>query len=390
MLHRLYPLVYLGILLLYALLVLPDVTSQNLDLTHHLRNIGVITLLFVFLHAQSAGTTASDGEPTVAPSQPARRMLAVAGLVVMAMLGVGVVNYIVNPFGLYPTDNFEPVVVNSRNLKADLYEATSPTPEIVVLGSSRSIPVDPAYIEAQTGQPAFNAAVTGGVPRDFLAFLRFMLALDKAPQTFIVGLSVDQLTLDYVPLEPDRLAPYVAADSSIISDVIYQADNLFSLQQAEASVSSLLREREGLPDAPEYITFEANSMGYFNDPRPLDEAVAETLSGWIDYFDGKDLNPTAMNYLRLFLESCQQHDIDVVIYIAPYHPAVIDVLDEEYERLQAAYLEVLAGWQAELDFTVYDFSDPASAGITGAMFYDAGHPNPDGNQQILNAIFDDL
>ena len=48
-------------------------------------------------------------------------------------------------------------------------------PEIVVLGSSRMMQVDPKQIEAITGKRAFNFAVPRARPLDFLTQVRFMV-----------------------------------------------------------------------------------------------------------------------------------------------------------------------------------------------------------------------
>ena len=43
----------------------------------------------------------------------------------------------------------------------------------------------------RTGRPAFNASLHGGVPEDYLAFLRYMASLDKLPKLLIVPMSVE-------------------------------------------------------------------------------------------------------------------------------------------------------------------------------------------------------
>lgn len=375
--------VYIGFLLAYGLAMLPDITSETVDLATHLRNVGVMTVLFVYIFARYA-ESAESVETRHAMSLPVK-VIVLAGALAGSFMAL---NYAVNPFGLYATTNYEPIVVNSRNQKVEIYEALPTPPDVVIMGSSRSFAVPPQYITQQTGLTAFNASVTGGVPRDFVAFTNFMIAQGHIPSTLIVGLSVDQLTLDYVPLEPDRLAEYVEGARSIPGEVVYELDNLFSLEQTEASLSVLLRENEEHKDEPLYFQFDPDGMGYFNETRALEQAVTDYLEGWRHYFDGKELNPAAMGYVKQLLDICQEHGIHLILYIAAYHPRVVEMYppDHNYWRLQSEYLAALQAWQQDYDFTVYDLTDLDSYGGTDQLFYDASHPNEEGNRRMLDVI----
>lgn len=385
--------VYLGFLCAYALFIAPETDSQHVEFTAHLRNLGAMSVLFVLIFSAYA-----DGQSAPLPGDaPVRRLwhamsLRIILLVLILAGGILALNYVVNPFGLYATTNYAPIVVNSRNQKVEFYEALPTPPAIVIYGSSRSFAMPPRYITQQTGRPAFNASVTGGVPRDFVAFTRFMIERGTLPDVLIVGLSVDQLTLDYVPLEPDRLAAYVESERNPVSAAVYELDNLFSLEQTEASLAVLLREGEDHPDEVVYYQFDPDGMGYFNESRPLEQAVADYLEGWRHYFDGKELNPAAMDYLRQLLDICQQHHIQVVIYIAAYHPRVVEMYPpgHDYWRLLDEYRAALTAFEREYDFTWYDFTTLDSYGGTDQLFYDASHPNEEGNRRMLDVILRDL
>src|SRR5262245_33156091 len=99
-------------------------------------------------------------------NQPARGagwLLAWVGLAAVPLLAlVAGLNYLVNPLMIYSTRLFQPIVLHSRSEKMLLYRAAEPPPEIVVLGSSTSFTMAPAFIRERTGRPAFNASLHGG------------------------------------------------------------------------------------------------------------------------------------------------------------------------------------------------------------------------------------
>src|SRR5262245_62939179 len=125
-----------------------------------------------------------------------------------------------------------------------LYRTAQPPPEMVVLGSSSSFTMSPAYISQRTGRPAFNASVHGGVPEDYLAFLRYMASIDKVPKVLIVPLSVElvrpNLPTGFEPHNP--LKPYLDRTSS---RPLEELRWLFTLEQTRASFRLLAAERRG-------------------------------------------------------------------------------------------------------------------------------------------------
>ncbi|MGH7410755.1 MAG: hypothetical protein ACREJ6_06825, partial [Candidatus Methylomirabilis sp.] len=166
--------------------------------------------LFAFLFVRALRTAENP------PVRSARWLLARIGLTATLVLFlVATLNYLVNPFGIYSTRLFEPLVLHSRAEKVRLYRAAQPQPEIVVLGSSSSFTMSPVYIRERTGRPAFNASLHGGVPEDYLAFLRYMASIDKLPKLLIVPMSVElvrpNLPTGFEPHNP--LRPYLERES---------------------------------------------------------------------------------------------------------------------------------------------------------------------------------
>src|SRR3954465_808069 len=69
-----------------------------------------------------------------------RRFLA---LLVGLLAAIGLLNYLVNPEGIYAPKRVPPVTWNVRAQKADLLSKAEPKPEALLFGSSRLMTIQP-------------------------------------------------------------------------------------------------------------------------------------------------------------------------------------------------------------------------------------------------------
>ena len=83
-------------------------------------------------------------------------------------------NAVVDPYGTLGTGLFPTVTPQDSSTKVQLLEALKQPPQVVVLGSSRAMRIEPSYIAQKTGLRSFNAAVRSGTPLDAWAFANFI------------------------------------------------------------------------------------------------------------------------------------------------------------------------------------------------------------------------
>ena len=62
-------------------------------------------------------------------------------------------------------------IASDRMQKTDLIEKLKAPPEVIILGGSRALRFDPAYLKKRTALTGFNAAVTGARPEDAWALV---------------------------------------------------------------------------------------------------------------------------------------------------------------------------------------------------------------------------
>jgi hypothetical protein len=303
-------------------------------------------------------------------------------------------NLFVNPFGTYGTHVFEPIILTSRRPKLNLYEHRNPAPAIVVLGSSRSFSMEPSYIEARTSRPAFNAAMHAAGPQDYLDMARCYAAKGRFPSTLIVGLGVEQLITEPVTIERhDPLASCSGRDGESLSAFLRAYRGLFTLEETWASLRLFVLDLKGARPAPLY-RFAADGAIQSIKPRPLDQAVDESLSGnWQpSEFDRDSLNSKRVEQMRQLLELCRDRGARVIVYLPPYHPRATAryLRESRFASLRALVLGQLGAWTSQYPVRFYDFTELSSFGGRDDMFYDASHPREDAFRLMVDRMLADL
>jgi len=352
------------------------------DVDISIRLLGLALFTFLFVRA----LLVSESQPV----RSARWLLATVGLAALSLLGmVAGLNYALNPFGLYATRLFEPIVLHSRAEKMRLYRLAEPPPDIVVLGNSSGFTMPPAYITEMTRRTAFNASLHGGGPEDYLAFLNYMVSIGKVPKLLIVMLSVEQarpnLPTGFEPHDP--LQPYLERSSR---HLLAGARWLLTLDQTLASIRVLMAEARGRP-APHY-RFDADGWGHFATAEAPPEQLVDTYlaKGWgPELFRFRALDSDQLAYFRRFLERARHLGVKVVVYVPPLHPRAVSLYDRETNlpALRTELLERLHAWQAEgLIAAAYDFSRVESFGGQAGEFHDLAHPTAEASRRMLDVM----
>jgi hypothetical protein len=341
--------------------------------------------LFALLFVRALRTTENP------PVRSGGWLLARVALAAVPLLAlVAGLNYLVNPLGIYSTRFFEPLVLHSRTEKMRLYRAAQPPPEIVVLGSSSSFTMSPVYIRERTGRPAFNASLHGGVPEDYLAFLRYMASLDKLPKLLIVPLAVElvrpNLPTGFEPHNP--LRPYLDRESR---DLLEGARWLLTLEQTRASLRLLAAEKKGRP--PSHYRFDADGLARFAETgAPLEKIVDAYLATkeWGPSLYGfRDLDEAQISYFRQFLTLARRLDVKIIVYVPPLYPRAFAFYERETNlpALRAQLVEHLRAWQADgLIAAVHDFTRVESFGGDAAEFHDLAHPTAAASRRMLDLM----
>ena len=190
-------------------------------------------------------------------------VLVLALVTALLMGGVLALNVVADPYGSVGTHLFPTVTTSDRTVKADRIEALKQPPDLVVLGSSRSMRYEPSYLEKKTGLKTFNAGVNGiGGSADTWAMTQFVHEVwPDAHPAYLWLVDVES----FVPFEVQartanepRLAKYVGAATAgkgpvELAKAIWQnRTTLFSLDTAKDSVRLLLYKDKAKNEQSKY------------------------------------------------------------------------------------------------------------------------------------------
>ena len=355
-------------------------------LVENVRLWGLIGFALLFV----AAVARPHFQAVKASSPIAIRRFAICVLLSAALIAVA--NYIVNPFGVYPTHFFEPIGNISREVKLRLLEQYPAVPQYVVLGSSRSLNISPAEIQRETGQAAFNAGVYSGRPRDFYAIALYLEQQHRLPKVFIVGLGMEQVSADTDTIPKfeyvDPLDKYVPEEAP--------SPSLLSVEQTLATFRILAYTVGRRPPtnfllATNSGVFLPNGMQSQKQSAQMTEQTAMDILRHDPTING-NVSERQMGYFKSFVELCKRYNITLIVYFPPYHPVLLAHYEQNtpFPQLKQAVTVRLNDLQKRYPFAFYDFTDVKSFGGDSTFMYDSIHSNDAGSQKILKIIMHDL
>lgn len=298
----------------------------------------------------------------------------------LMLVGIALLNFLVNPMGIYPTKLFPTATWNTRDMKAELLDRASPKPQALILGSSTAMKVAPAEVERLTGLPTFNAAVAGALAEDYYFMLRYAVERAHAdPKLVIIGVDVEAFhnhrPMDETLLESKALRYLFPRNELLLGWKRFY--KLFTLQQLRLSVRSLrlrtLVKTHLEPDG--YLRYDVHEAERARGHYDLDSKVEEGAGAWLDHYSGyTGISAERQEYLEATLRYCHERGIKVVLFVTPLHPRVVAAIESKgYGDRKKEVLAMLGRVSKEWNVPVYDFSSIESFGGNPAWFYDGAH-----------------
>jgi hypothetical protein len=303
-------------------------------------------------------------------------------------------NMTVNPYGIYPFKCINPVVWMDRREKLELLRECPEKPELIVLGSSRMMRVDPRVLQPEVGLRGFNLAVNHARTEDFLALLRYcVLKLEINPKIVIVGLDIHAFRGFY---QSDNLLEYYPELSYYIEnerrDPLWFSLNVnwikftkgLSFHQTEMSARAVQRYFSRGPwkssvifDNQGTLIFNASEEGTADslDSNRLTKALAKATTSYnLDFSGFGGISESRTEYFRMMAAFCRSRNTHLIAVLLPYHPNLIKNLkDTEFERLNAEWNSQMRKLATEEGVTLVDAQDIESFGGDPGMFFDEIH-----------------
>ncbi len=274
-------------------------------------------------------------------------------------------------------------------------------PDVVILGSSRTLLIKPEYLE---NQPTFNNSVSGASIEDLVAIYQMYKARNMLPKKIILG--IDPWTFNKNNGQK-RWQSLMNEYYSFFNEKKDTKAGLYTKNKKYAELLSPSYFQSSLKNIPAIIHGNRNpkpttethnkantkltdgSLVYSEEYRDasasdIEAKVKTYLSGsiyGIEKFDS--LSTKAIESFNLLIKDIQVNNIEIIFFLAPYHPIVYDAISKNYQMVIKAEEYVLK-YSAINNIKVYGSFDPGKAGLIKSDFYDGMHCKENAIKTILN------
>lgn len=318
-------------------------------------------------------------------------------MVVAFMSCIMAVNWYVDPTGVTGRETPYTVADNTevREVKLNMIDDIDDAPDVLVLGSSRSMKLDPKVIKREAGVSAFNAAVSGGVNRDFNLYARYAhKRWDELPH-LVIGITNDTFRDDDTnTLVTDQRLLGLLDERQRLQERVASIPELASMGTFKLSLKAVMHGPVAQAQASQVqddsdravrnqrSSYRKDGMQLF-DPiftGTLDERVDKQMRNFIkgafapmDTFTGVSAGGnTALSDLIRFAN--EQGD-EPVLWLTPFQPDAAQLLaDTTWQQRDMNMRRQLDRMRASgLRFQVIDLTDPASFSGTREDWHDGIH-----------------
>jgi hypothetical protein len=328
-----------------------------------------------------------------------RKFVARFVLLLLALVAViGLLNFLVNPEGMYATRLLPPVTWNTRPAKAELLAKDQPKPEALLLGSSRVMTIPPAEIERRTSLRTFNAGVNAAYTEDFYVLLRY--AVERAgvrPKLVLIGLDAEAFH-DHEPeneylSQPNELASFLIKKEA--KDAEWRRfTTLWTVYQTKLSFVSLYDRLGG--KKINAVDFDANGAMQ-QDPWLRQQAkgnydlgahIAGTAKEYTPRYQSfTGVSADRLEYFAATLRYAREHGARVIVFATPIHPQLEQTLASYGYEQRKSDVYAAARAVAEREGAEFvDLSAPASFGGAPGHFYDGVHLDAYNADRLIGAV----
>ena len=305
---------------------------------------------------------------------------------------------LVNPRGVFPWQAFPQPLPNYRARKLAVLAATAGDFGGLVLGSSRSMKLDPVVLQARTGLRYFNLAMLGADPEDYPAVWRYYLQKHRAPQALVIGIDLNGFSEAEASANFRRNPELIAAlegrarrPVEQLRDLLREAKGELTVDYAKDIGASI---HQAFSPQPENFQFRSDGVLVYN---RFDQAIAagtyDRAARITDCSDRylKELaapDPARLRLVEQVIRDARTKGVRITVFITPHHPSLMSRIDGD--SLFRRYLTDLTGavraWQGAYAVEVRDLSRIESFGGDSADWYDCTHFGAANAARVVDAL----
>ncbi|WP_119420587.1 hypothetical protein [Desertibaculum subflavum] len=357
-----------------------------------------------------------------------RRYLVFAALgAAFTVLVALAVNMIVDPYDVFRLVNIEgfnmrkPAIENQVRF-AKAYQMRALKPEVMVLGNSRvEIGLDTDRRSRETGLRIFNAGLPGSTIYELHRYMQHAVAIGTIKH-IVVALDIFSFNTQLPATQNDFL------ESRLMMRADNQPTPLFDSQRV-TDLFNLFVAWDTVERSIETVSLQHEPRASTRSPSgfdPIDEAdFLQGAGSYAEAFRRKDRNylrrslkrglslqPSAhwprgsIAELEKILALARSADIQLTLFIHPYHAHVLEILDlagqwdtyEDWKRELVVAVQIDAARQPSGQaFPLWDFGDynavtteavpPPLPGATMRYYWDSSHYKPSAGRVLAERMF---
>lgn len=302
----------------------------------------------------------------------------------MLLAAVALFNLWANPEGLYPTKFLPPVIADHRPEKIFLMSTRHPKPEALVLGSSRSMKIEPALVERYTGLKTFNAAVFQAYTEDDYALLRY--AVEKAgirPKLVIIGVEWANFSDDprntYLT-RPSPLSEYLPGQPAwrgyldLVGTAISWPETSLSLDAVGKFVLRRTPPPRQIHIEPDgYLIRDQDERAKANGTFQIAHLMVYSRKLYEQRLRSFYFLPERVRYFQEMLQYCRERHIQVMVFATPVYHEIFDGESSEDRQREQAAIDTMRALAEQGGASFDDFLHVESFAGEPEAFFDGTH-----------------
>jgi len=314
-----------------------------------------------------------------------KKWLSVVFLVIfLNMALVALVNYVVDPFGIFGTNILKNnLQMNERFVKIEYIEKNHQKYNAYLFGSSRIGVVDPKVIEKYVPNSKFyNFTVSSANLHDYLMHLRYFVEQNYEIKTLYLQLDIDDMnnygqdSSDYL----SQLHPHVTHDSLALFYARYLL-GFFPLNirtKIEVNLAQEVKKTYDLENGTWELPYNEKALREDAKKYVEQEKSFHFKNRRVIYYTQEVHNKEA---LKEIVEICKEEKIKLYLFITPHNQNMMDTFVlEDYRKYLRNISEIT---------TFYDFSGYNSVTTNNENYYEMSHYRPHVARWVAAYIFND-
>jgi hypothetical protein len=299
--------------------------------------------------------------------------------------------FLVNPRGLYDTIIFPQLTNNIRQTKVQNYLILETSPEIIILGSSRTLTLSPGYVEQVSGHPTYNFGISGTRIEDALliSLLIYDQQSESPPYVLIYEIFPEMRTeADYVAMmSPWEMLSYMDKEMRWLA-LETRFRELINIHQFIEALYVLQYSHQDFAPDSEWIIL-SNGLGIGRQKIDLQTALKTSME------EREEISPCDFHnfelgkeYLEDIISLAGRHDTAIIFYTSPILPEYYNDFLANGDCYQDLY-RLMDYFQANYEnFYYLDYTMPETIhGYTDARgFFDGQHMTEHNSNLLIEAM----